>query len=180
LTLNLSALPSRSDELRAAFEIGVGNNNKPMPLLYPDAGGGAEPQHIRYAVYMNLTVTDGTAAGKIGQLVVTAERIMGMFTHGSAGGVKLDESAGSVYGFALGRDDIQPVAVKTRWTGRTAGVVIRSREDQSPAFALEISSVVGVLADTGRLSYGSSLAGLMDSLTPEARTRLGRPPAGPG
>ncbi len=104
LTLDLAALPTRSAELRVGFGMGVGNNNKQLLLLYPGTDGGYEPQHLRYAVYMTLTF-DGMTVGNLGQLVVTGQRLIGMMTHGSAGGTKLNESAGSVFAFTIGLDD---------------------------------------------------------------------------
>lgn len=179
LTVDLSALPSRSDELGVRFESGIANNKEPTLVVFPGTDASFEPQHLRYAVYMYLKLSDGTSAGNLGQLIVTGQRIIGMMTHGSAGGTRLDESKGSVFVFAQSLDDIQPAETKTRWTGRIAGVIIRSRQDQDPAFELEINSVVGTLADSGRLRYGFSFADLMNSLTPEARLRLRQPPASP-
>jgi hypothetical protein len=171
LTLDLAALPTRSAELRVGFGMGVGNNNKQLLLLYPGTDGGYEPQHLRYAVYMTLTF-DGMTVGNLGQLVVTGQRLIGMMTHGSAGGTKLNESAGSVFAFTIGLDDIQPPATKTRWTGRVAGVIVRSQSAQNPAFELIVTSVVGTITDTGTMTYGQSFADLMASLTPATRERL--------
>ena len=170
LMLDLSALPSQSDELLVGFGRGVGNNRKPVLLIYSandtDKASIAEP--VRYTVYMTLRLSDGAQAGDLGQLVVTRGRVIGMMTHGSAAGASLDESAGSVYAFALDRDDIGSAELRTKWTGRVAGVVIRSRPDLDPGFMLEVTSVMGVLADSGRLTAGGSFADLLKSVTPAA------------
>lgn len=174
--LDLSALPSRSDELRVGFGMGMGNNKKPLLLVYPGVSAAFEPQHIRYAADMTLKLDDGTVAQKLGQFVVTGERIIGMITSGIAGGTKLNASSGSVYAFVLGLDDIQPVEVKTSRKGTPAEALIQSRDGQRPVFSLHIGSVVGSLSDAGVLTYSSSLSDLLNSLTPESRAGLRRPP----
>jgi hypothetical protein len=166
MTLDLTALPSQSAELGVGFGMGIGNDNNPLLLVYQGAGTPAEPLQARYAVYMRLTLGDGTQAGDLGQLLVSGQRLIGMMTHGSAAGARLNEPAGSVYAFALDLADIQSVRTKTRWTGRLAGVVVQSRAGQNPGFVLEITSVVGVLADSGRLSYGASFTDVLSRLTP--------------
>jgi len=172
LALDLATLPTRSAELRAGFGMGVGNNNRRLLVLYPGTDAGYEPQHIRYAVYMSLVLGDGTTAGNLGQLIVTGRRLVGMMTHGTVGGTKLNESVGSVFAFTIGLDDIGPPATKTRWTGRVAGVVIRSRQAHDPPFELTVTSVVGTMTDNGALSYDESLTDLIASLTPATRRRL--------
>lgn len=94
LTFQLPAVPTASAALGAAFCLGTGNNKKGLLILFP-AGRGQVPVR-RFAVYMTLTSDDGTSAGDLGQLVVTSDRLIGMLTHGSAGGTRLDERAGSV------------------------------------------------------------------------------------
>jgi hypothetical protein len=165
LTLDLNALPARLEELRIGFGMGVGNNKKPLLLVYPGTGAGYEALHVRYAVYMNFALDGRSAAGNLGQLIVTGQRLVGMMTHGKANDTTLDESVGSVFAFTIGMDDIQQATAKTRWTGRVAGVTITSRPAQNPAFDLAITSVVGVLTDEGGLTYGLSFADLMTSLT---------------
>jgi hypothetical protein len=89
-----------------------------------------------------------------------------MITHGSAAGTRLDESAGSVYAFGFDLDDIKSAEPKTRWTGRVAGAVITAKNDLDPGFVLRVTSVVGTLADSGRLTSGASFADLLRSVTP--------------
>ena len=168
LILDLSDLPSHLEEVRAGFKMGVGNNKKPLLLIYPanDAAIGPLAAPVRYAVYMTLRLSDGSEAGDVGQLIVSGRRVIGMITHGSAGETRLDESVGSVYAFSLDLDDIKSVEPKTRWTGRVAGAVITSKDDLEPGFVLRLTSVVGFLADTGRLTSGASFASLLRSVTP--------------
>jgi hypothetical protein len=161
LMLDLPALPFHSAELNADFRLGAGNNGKPLLLLSPTA---ASP-HERFAVYMELSGDDGTAAGKLGQLVVTGERVIGMMTRGSAGGAKLDDSAGRVYAFAASRDHLRPAEGETNRKGSLTQVLIRSRDGQYPGFTLRITSVVGTLDDRGQLVYRPSLADLLVSLS---------------
>jgi len=167
LMLDLSDLPSQSDELRAGFGMGVGNNKKPLLLIYPanDTNMPEAAEHVRYTVYMTLRLNDGTQAGDLGQLVVAGRRLIGMMTHGSADGTRLDDSVGSVYAFALDLDDVASAETRTKWTGRVAGVVITSTDDLDPGFVLDVTSVVGLLADSGRLTSGTSFADLLKSVT---------------
>jgi hypothetical protein len=165
LMLNLSALPFHSAELNADFRLGAGNDGKPLLLLSPAADAAALSPHERFAVYMELSGDDGMAAGKLGQLVVTGERVIGMMTRGSAGGAKLDDSAGSVYAFAASRDDLRPAEAETNRKGRLTQALIRSRDGQYPGFTLRITSVVGTLDEGGRLVYQPSLADLLVSLS---------------
>jgi hypothetical protein len=114
---------------------------------------------------MELSGDDGTAAGKLGQLVVTGERVIGMMTRGSAGGTKLDDSAGRVYVFAVSRDDLRPAEAETNRKGIPTKALIRSRDGQYPGFTLRVTSVVGTLDDRGHLVYQPSLADLLASLS---------------
>ena len=167
LILDLSDLPSQLEELRAGFMMGVGNNRKPLLLIYLANDATTSPAApIRYTVYMTIRLSDGTEAGDVGQLIVSGRRLIGMVTHGSAGDTRLDDSVGSVYAFSLDLDDIKSVETKTRWTGRVAGAVITSVDDLDPGFVLKITSVVGILADSGRLTSGASFADLLQSVTP--------------
>jgi hypothetical protein len=168
LILDLSDLPSQLEELRVGFKMGVGNNKKPLLLIYPanDATRSPVAAPIRYTVYMTLRLSDGTEAGDVGQLIVSGRRLIGMVTHGSAGDTRLDDSVGSVYAFSLDLDDIKSVEPKTRWTGRVAGAVMTSKDGLDPGFVLKVTSVVGVLADSGRLTSGASFADLLRSVTP--------------
>lgn len=163
LMLDLSALPFHSAELNADFRLGAGNDGKPL-LLSPAALAAAPSSHERFAVYMELSGDDGTAAGKLGQLVVTGERVIGMMTRGSAGGTKLDDSAGCVYAFAASRDDLRPAEAETNRKGSPTKALIRSRDGQYPGFTLRVTSVVGTLDDRGQLVYQASLADLLVSL----------------
>ena len=165
LMLDLSALPFHSAELNADFRLGAGNNGKPLLLLSPAADGAAPAPHQRFAVYMELSGDDGTAAGKLGQLVVTGERVVGMMTRGSAGGTKLDDSAGRVYAFAARRDDLRPAEAETNRKGSPTKALIRTRDSRHPGFTLSVTSVVGALDDRGQLVYQPSLADLLAALS---------------
>jgi hypothetical protein len=165
LMLDLSALPFHSAELNADFRLGAGNDGKPLLLLSPAGYAAAPSSHERFAVYMELSGDDGTAAGKLGQLVVTGERVIGMMTRGSAGGTKLDDSAGCVYAFAASRDDLRPAEAETNRKGNPTRALIRSRDGQYPGFTLRVTSVVGTLDDRGQLVYQASLADLLVRLS---------------
>ena len=170
LRLDLSALPSRSEQLGAGFYLGLGNNKKPLLLVAPNAGNAAEP-HVRYAVGMVLTLADGMVAKDLGQLVVTSDRIIGMMTRGSAGPVKLDGATGSAYAFSASMDDLHPAEPRKNRRGALTGAAIRSR-DGGPGFVLEVNSVIGSLDDDGMLAFRASLADLLRSLTPESRSLM--------
>ena len=168
LRLDLSALPLPSPEFGAGFYLGTGNNRKPLLLVAPGAGNSVVP-HVRYAAGLVLTLADGTVVKELGQLVVTSDRIIGIVTQGSAGQVRLDGAAGSVYAFTAGVDDLQPAEVQAKRRGKLTGLVVRSRDGQ---FELHVTSVIGSLDDDGTLSFGASLADLLNSLTPESRSLM--------
>jgi hypothetical protein len=168
LRLDLSALPLHSPEFGAGFYLGTGNNSKPLLLVAPGAGNSVVP-HVRYAAGLVLTLADGTVVKELGQLVVTSDRIIGIVTHGSAGQVRLDGATGSVYAFTAGADDLQPAEVQTKRRGKLTGLVVRSREGR---FELHVTSVIGSLDDDGMLTFGASLADLLNSLTPESRSLM--------
>jgi len=168
LRLDLSALPLHSPEFGAGFYLGTGNNSKPLLLVAPGAGNSVVP-HVRYAAGLVLTLADGTVVKELGQLVVTSDRIIGIVTHGSAGQVRLDGATGSVYAFTAGADDLQPAEVQTKRQGKLTGLVVRSRDGR---FELHVTSVIGSLDDDGTLTFGASLADLLNSLTPESRSLM--------
>ena len=168
LRLDLSALPLPSPEFGAGFYLGTGNNRKPLLLVAPGAGNSVVP-HVRYAAGLVLTLADGTVVKELGQLVLTSDRIIGIVTHGSAGQVRLDGATGSVYAFTAGVNDLQPAEVQTKRRGGLTGLIIRSRDGQ---FELHVTSVIGSLDDDGILTFGASLADLLNSLTPESRSLM--------
>ena len=168
LSLDLSALPLASPEFGAGFYLGTGNNRKPLLLVAPGAGNSVVP-HVRYAAGLVLALADGTVVKELGQLVVTGDRIIGIVTQGSAGQVRLDGAAGSVYAFTAGADDLQPAEVQAKRRGKLTGLVVRSRDGQ---FELHVTSVIGSLDDDGTLTFGASLADLLNSLTPESRSLM--------
>ncbi len=168
LRLDLSALPLHSPEFGAGFYLGTGNNRKPLLLVAPGAGNSVVP-HVRYAAGLVLTLADGTVVKELGQLVVTSDRIIGIVTQGSAGQVRLDGAAGSVYAFTAGVDDLQPAEVQAKRRGKLTGLVVRSRDGR---FELHVTSVIGSLDDDGMLTFGASLADLLNSLTPESRSLM--------
>ena len=168
LRLDLSALPLHSPEFGAGFYLGTGNNSKPLLLVAPGAGNSDVP-HVRYAAGLVLTLADGTVVKELGQLVVTSDRIIGIVTHGSAGQVRLDGATGSVYAFTAGVDDLQPAEVQAKRRGKLTGLVVRSRDGR---FELHVTSVIGSLDDDGTLTFGASLADLLNSLTPESRSLM--------
>ena len=173
LSLDLSALPLASPEFGAGFYLGTGNNRKPLLLVAPGAGNSVVP-HVRYAAGLVLTLADGTVVKDLGQLVVISDRIIGIVTQGSAGQgsagqVRLDGAAGSVYAFTAAVDDLQPAEVQAKRRGKLTGLVVRSRDGQ---FELHVTSVIGSLDDDGTLTFGASLADLLNSLTPESRSLM--------
>jgi len=168
LRLDLSALPLPSPEFGAGFYLGTGNNRKPLLLVAPGAGNSVVP-HVRYAAGLVLTLADGTVVKELGQLVVTSDRIIGIVTQGSAGQVRLDGAAGSVYAFTAGVDDLQPAEVQAKRRGKPTGLIVRSRDGRAE---LHVTSVIGSLDDDGTLTFGASLADLLNSLTPESRSLM--------
>lgn len=167
LRLNLSALPWHSERLGAGFYMGLGNNKNPVLMVAPGSGNAVEP-HVRYAAGMVLTLADGTVAKDLGQLVLTGDRVIGMLIRGSAGQVKLDGAAGSVYAFSARLDAAYPAEATKNRRGALTGVLIKSMEGQ-PRFELLVNSVFGSLSDEGLLAFRASLADLLKVLAPESR-----------
>jgi hypothetical protein len=164
LRLDPAALPWRSGQLDAGFYLGIGNNKKPFLLVAPGAGNSVEP-HVRYAVGLVLTLPDGMVAQDLGQLVVTRDRIIGMITYGSAGPATLDGAAGSVFAFSARLDDLRWTDIGKKKRGVPGGLVIEPGDSQAPRFELRVQSVLGSVDDDGRLTFRSSVADLLRSLS---------------
>jgi hypothetical protein len=94
-----------------------------------------------------------------------------MITDGAVGKAALSQSAGTVYAFAVDLDDIRPVEIKKNWRGQPVEAVIRSKEGLSPAFVLQVLSVVAVLKNDGHV-IPTSLPDFLNRLTPEDRRNL--------
>ena len=170
-TLDRSRLPSKADKLRVRFVSQLVNGKNTLLVIYPNSEPGFEPSYVRYASGIILKLGDGTVAQQSGQIVITGQRLIGMITKGSVGNAVLNESAGSVYAFALDLDDIRPVEIKTNWRGKPVEAVIQSKEGQSPAFLLQVFSVIALLKNDSQVIQ-TSLAAFLDRLTPEGRRNL--------
>ena len=81
------------------------------------------------------------------------------------GRTNLDDSAGRVYAFAAGRDDLRPAEAETNRKGSPTKALIRTRDSRHPGFTLSVTSVVGALDDRGQLVYQPSLADLLAALS---------------
>jgi hypothetical protein len=171
IAIDWSKLPSKSDKLHARFVSQLVNGKKRMLMIYPDTGTDFEPIYVRYATGMKLQLGDGTIAQIQGQLVVTGQRLIGMITNGSVGKAALNETAGTVYAFALDLDDIRPVEIKKNWRGLPVEAMFRSKEGQSPAFLLQVFSIVAVIKNNGQVIQ-TSLPDFLERLTPEGRQNL--------
>jgi hypothetical protein len=169
--LNLSELPVRSEKLRARFGQQVVNGKNKRIFLYPDTDPGFEPRYVRYGSGIILKLSDGTVAQQIGQIVVTGQRIIGIVSRGAVGKIPLNSETGSIYGFSVDLNDIQPLAIRTNWRNKPIEVNIRSRVGQEPAFALQLFSVAAQLANDGK-AQPASLPALLTRLSPEGRDKL--------
>jgi hypothetical protein len=169
--LDRSKLPSKSDRLRVRFVSQLVNGKNTLLVIYPNSEPGFEPSYVRYVGGMKLQLGDGTVAQLGGQIVVTGQRLIGMITDGSVGKAVLNQSVGSVYAFALDLDDIRPVEIKANWRGKPVEAVIRSKEGQSPAFLLQVFSVVASLKNDGQVIQ-TSLPAFLERLTPEGRRNI--------
>ena len=74
-----------------------------------------------------------------------------------------------MYAFTAGFDDLQPAEVQAKRRGKLTGLVVRYRDGQ---FELHVTSVIGSVDDDGTLTFGASLADLLNSLTPESRSLM--------
>jgi len=98
---------------------------------------------------MKLTCADGLVADQQGQLVVTNERLLGMFTSGSIAGTTLDEEVGETFVFSLNLCDIASLKLLKNWWGRPFGVFLVSKEDLDPPFFLDVSVVAARITNNG-------------------------------
>lgn len=175
LKLDLQALPWSSDRLGAAFYLGTGNNTRPLLMMKPAAGQLTERRQLRYAADVILTLADGTVVRNLAQLVVTAERLLGMVIRGSAGSSKLDAGAGEVFAFSASLRETAPPTGKKNWRGAVTRVTVRPADGLPKDFVLAVNSVIGKLDDEGTLTFGASLAELIPVLTRDAAMGLGEP-----
>ena len=88
--------------------------------------------------------------------------MVGVFTAGRRAGRRLDDTAGSV-AFSFDRGDLAPAELKTKRKGAVTHAILRSQAGLQPVFELQLSNVVGNLADSGQLQFGASLGELMQS-----------------
>ena len=68
-----------------------------------------------------------------------------------------------MYAFSFDRGDLAPAELKTKRKGVVTHAALRSSAGLQPAFELQLSNVVGNLADSGQLQFGASLGELMQS-----------------
>jgi hypothetical protein len=174
--LDLAGLPVKSDLLNTRFDRKPNVQGEPTLLMYP-LMSDAPTYYVRYATGMRLASADRsqggvpTQAGRMGQLIVTADRLLGMFIQGSAAGKIIDDTRGSIYTFACSHDDLASVEVKTNWRGKAVEAFLNSTPDQDVPFRLHLFAVVASLKDDGGYSY-ADLAGVLQLLTPAGRQGL--------
>jgi hypothetical protein len=166
LDLDLARLPVVSDQLSARFERRLNANGDHMLLMYPGGVAGDEATHARWATGMRLALVDRNGggapiqAGRMGQIIVTAERLLGMFVEGTAAGRVIDDSKGAIFAFACRRDDLASAEVSTNWRGKPVDVFFNSLPGQTVPFRLHVFSLVATLNDEG----GAATAHLPDLL----------------
>jgi hypothetical protein len=120
---------------------------------------------------MTLKLGDGTEAERQGQLIVTGERLLGMFTSGSVGGHPLNGEAGSVFVFTLDLDDIDLMKPTTDRRGRAVSVVLASKQDLLPWFVLSVITAPLAVGNDGSWTR-TTTATLLEQLSPEGRVQL--------
>jgi hypothetical protein len=171
LSVDYSSLPLVSRGLRIRFEKLATKAGKPAVMLYPAAEPGFEPNFVRYAGGMFLKLGDGTVAQSTGQLVVTGRRLLGVVTQGSVGNHKLDDATGAVFAFVINREDMHPPQTKTNWRGKPVEAVIRSTEEQTLAFVLQVFSVVAAIKNDSSVAP-TSLDMFLQRFTDEGQANL--------
>jgi len=147
--LSPSNLPLADDDLGVYFKSQVLNGRSPVCCLYPNAPERDGTTMVRFGVGMKLTCADGLVADQQGQLVVTNERLLGMFTSGSIAGTTLDEEVGETFVFSLNLCDIASLKLLKNWWGRPFGVFLVSKEDLDPPFFLDVSVVAARITNNG-------------------------------
>jgi len=169
--LDLMSLPARDERLRIRFNSQIINGKNRLLLLYPLSDRNVEPSFVRYAVGMTLKLGDGIAVGQQGQLIVTGQRLLGMFTDGAVGGQPLNGQAGSVFAFSLDLDDVDSVTPKSNWRGKPVEAIVSSREDLDPWFVLHVFTVAALVKSDGTATP-TSIGALLPRLLPEGRGKL--------
>ncbi|HWC36034.1 MAG TPA: hypothetical protein VG650_14590 [Mycobacteriales bacterium] len=175
--LDLAGLPVKSELLSARFDRVPNANGEPMLLMYPVTTSSAPSHFVRYATGMRLASAarrsgaTPTQAGRMGQLIITADRLLGMFIQGSADNRIVDDAKGAIYTFSCSRGDLASVEVKTNWRGKPVEAFLNSTTEQCVPFRLHLFSVVCCLQDDGGYS-DADLARVLDRLTQEGRDRL--------
>jgi hypothetical protein len=153
------------------FDTQVINGKNRLVLLYPAAEKGFEPTYARFMGGMTLRLGDGTKVNQIGQLIVTGQRLLGMFTSGAVGTHSLDAQAGSIFAFSVDLDDIDSITPKTNRRGKPVEATLASRDDLVPWFILHIITVAASVKNDGT-AKPSSLQNFLARLSPEGRREL--------
>jgi hypothetical protein len=170
-TVDKARLPMDLEEARAGLTLQAIRGKKEIALIHPNAQAGYEPNHVRYMCGLGLSRGNGDVAQRMGQVVVTGRRVIGMVTDGSFGDIKLSEDSGSIYVFAFELDDIGDPQVKSNWRRKPIEVVLRSREGGDAAFSLVVFSLSTVVKNDGSLVF-CSLKSFLDNFTPAGRREL--------
>jgi hypothetical protein len=169
--LDLTALPANAEKQRVRFDTQVVNGKNRLLMMYPASGQGFEPTYVRYMVGMTLRLGDGTTAQQQGQLIVTGQRLLGMFTSGSVGNKQLNGQAGSIFVFTIDLDDIDVITPKTNRRGKPVEATLSSRDDLDPWFVLHIITVAASLKNDGT-AKPTSIQAFLPRLSPEGRREL--------
>ena len=169
--LDLSRLPTKAADLRIKVDTQILNGKTKGLLLHPATGNDFEPGYYRYMCGIGLKLGNGLTAGKIGQIVVTGRRLLGMVTDGTAGDVALSGEAGVIYAFSIDLDDFYGPQARTNWRGKPVEAVFRSKEDQPLAFILQVFSVAVNVTNDGKIAY-TSVANFITKFSPESRQAL--------
>lgn len=166
LTLDLSLLPQKSDQLGILFErhsvakIKASLPPRDMVLVKPAASllgaeepVGPEPRWNSILCGMLIKGPGGTSAQGTGQFIITGQRFIGMIDDGVAdGGPPLSVAAsGSIFCFTCNRDDVNPVQVKKRRL-MPSDFSFHSKEEQPAAFHLLVFAAAAYVAN-GKTGY---------------------------
>jgi hypothetical protein len=97
--------------------------------------------------------------------------MLGMIYEGSVGSATLSESTGSIFVFSFDYEELEEPIIKSNWRGKSLEARFNSKVGNKPAFALQVFSVMAVIANDGSISY-SSLDKFLGHVSPDGRQKF--------
>jgi len=183
-TIDRDHLPVNATDLGARFvrqkiaTIKADSPPKDMVLMVPasnlltgENAVGPEPRFNTILCGLRLQTQDGNVAEGTGQVVITAQRLLGMVDYGTlTGGLPLSVEANRhVYCFTFHRDDVYPPNIKKHRL-IPSEFSFRSKEEVEVSFLIMIFSAAAYVAN-GKMGYWHDKH-MLNAFSHEGRQRL--------